>query len=218
MFFPYRDDNPRVLFPFVTYGIIIVSVGLFLIQFYFENNDPAFARNIVLTFGFVPAELNPLQIFSSMFLHGGFFHLIGNMWYLYLFGDNVEGILGHKKFLLFYLSCGVGAALLQFIINPMSTIPMIGASGAIAGILGAYMIRFPRARIHIFVFIIFFFKTIYVPAQIVLGIWFIAQLSNGFTSINLGISGGVAWFAHIGGFVIGILTLKFFQQFRIESS
>lgn len=216
--FPYKDDNPRVLFPYVTYGIMGLSIGVYLIQFYIQGNNATLAREIVLTYGFVPANFNPLQIFSSMFLHGGFVHLFGNMLYLYIFGDNVEGILGHKKFFLFYLTCGVGAALLQFIINPMSEIPMIGASGAIAGILGAYMIRFPRARIHVFIFIIFYMKTIYVPAQIVLGIWFLIQLSNGFSSLNLGISGGVAWFAHIGGFIIGILTLKFFQQFRIESS
>jgi membrane associated rhomboid family serine protease len=151
-----------------------------------------------------------------MFLHGGLFHILGNMWFFYIFGDNVESILGHSKFLLFYLACGVGAGLSQFFMDPTSTIPMVGASGAIAGILGAYMIRFPKARVHVFVFIFIFFTTIQVPAQIVLGLWFLMQLSSGFGSLGIDTTGGVAWFAHVGGFIFGILTLKYFQQFRME--
>ena len=151
-------------------------------------------------------------------MHGGFGHIIGNMWFLYIFGDNVESILGHVKYFLFYLVCGFGAALVQFLVDPNSSIPMIGASGAIAGVLGAYMVRFPRARVHVFVFIFVFFTTIYVPAQIVLGLWFLMQLTSGLNSLGLNTTGGVAWFAHVGGFIVGLFALKYFQQLRIEKS
>ena len=211
MFFPYRDDNPRILFPIVTFGIIGVNIAIFLFQFFGIGNNPDLARNFVYTFGFIPSEFNFLTLFSSMFLHGGLFHILGNMWFFYIFGDNVESILGHSKFLLFYLACGVGAGLSQFFMDPTSTIPMVGASGAIAGILGAYMIRFPKARVHVFVFIFIFFTTIQVPAQIVLGLWFLMQLSSGFGSLGIDTTGGVAWFAHVGGFIFGILTLNYFQ-------
>jgi len=218
MFFPYRDDNPSILFPYVTYAIIATSVLVFLFQFYLAGNNPELGGQLVHHFGFTPSKLNPLPIFTSMFLHGGFFHLIGNMWFLYIFGDNVESILGHVKYFLFYLVCGFGAALVQFLVDPNSSIPMIGASGAIAGVLGAYMVRFPRARVHVFVFIFVFFTTIYVPAQIVLGLWFLMQLTSGLNSLGLNTTGGVAWFAHVGGFIVGLFALKYFQQLRIEKS
>ena len=216
MFFPYRDDNPRVLTPFVTFGIIGVNVAVFLWQFFLLGNNPGLAKEIIFTYGFIPAEMNPLTLVSSMFMHGGFFHLMGNMWFLYIFGDNVESLLGHVKFTLFYLACGIGAALVQYIADPISLIPMVGASGAIAGVLGAYMIRFPKARVHVFVFIFVFFTTIQVPAQVVLGIWFIMQLSGGLDSLGMDTTGGVAWFAHVGGFIVGVLSLKYFQKFRLE--
>jgi membrane associated rhomboid family serine protease len=216
MFFPYKDDNPRVLFPFVTFGIIALNVLIFLGQFWISGNDPDIGRSLVYIYGFVPAEFNPLTIFTSMFMHGGFAHIIGNMWFLYIFGDNVESILGHIKYFIFYLSCGIGAALAQFFIEPASQVPMIGASGAVAGILGAYMIRFPKARVHVLAVIIIFITTFVVPAQIVLGLWFLMQLSGGLGSLGVDTTGGVAWFAHIGGFIIGVTSLKYFQNFRIE--
>ena len=151
-----------------------------------------------------------------MFMHGGFGHIIGNMWFLHIFGDNIESLLGHVKYLLFYLACGMGAALVQFLTEPASTTPMVGASGAIAGVLGAYMIRFPKAKVHIFAIIIIFITTIVVPAQIVLGLWFLMQLSGGLGSLGVDTTGGVAWFAHIGGFIIGVTSLQYFQSFRIE--
>jgi membrane associated rhomboid family serine protease len=194
MFFPYKDDNPRVLFPFVTFGIIILNVLIFLGQFWISSNDPDIGKSLVYMYGFVPAEFNPLTIFTSMFMHGGFAHIIGNMWFLYIFGDNVESILGHVK----------------------SQVPMIGASGAVAGVLGAYMIRFPKARVHVLAVIIIFITTFVVPAQIVLGLWFLMQLSGGLGSLGVDTTGGVAWFAHIGGFIIGVTSLKYFQNFRIE--
>ena len=216
MFFPYKDDNPRVLFPFVTFGIIILNVLIFLGQFWIFGNDPGIGRSLVYMYGFVPAEFNPLTIFTSMFMHGGFAHIIGNMWFLYIFGDNVESILGHVKYFMFYLACGIGAALAQFFVEPASQVPMIGASGAVAGVLGAYMIRFPKARVHVLAVIIIFITTFVVPAQIVLGLWFLMQLSGGLGSLGVDTTGGVAWFAHIGGFIIGVTSLKYFQNFRIE--
>ena len=216
MFFPYKDDNPRVLFPFVTFGIIILNVLIFIGQFWISGNDPGIGKSLVYMFGFVPAEFNPLTIFTSMFMHGGFAHIIGNMWFLYIFGDNVESILGHIKYFMFYLACGIGAALAQFFVEPASQVPMIGASGAVAGVLGAYMIRFPKARVHVLAVIIIFITTFVVPAQIVLGLWFLMQLSGGLGSLGVDTTGGVAWFAHIGGFIIGVTSLKYFQNFRIE--
>ena len=216
MFFPYKDDNPRVLFPFVTFGIIILNVLIFLGQFWISSNDPDIGKSLVYMYGFVPAEFTPLTIFTSMFMHGGFAHIIGNMWFLYIFGDNVESILGHVKYFIFYLACGIGAALAQFFVEPASQVPMIGASGAVAGVLGAYMIRFPKARVHVLAVIIIFITTFVVPAQIVLGLWFLMQLSGGLGSLGVDTTGGVAWFAHIGGFIIGVTSLKYFQNFRIE--
>ena len=216
MFFPYKDDNPRVLFPFVTFGIIILNALVFLGQFWISGKDPGIGKSLVYMFGFIPAEFNPLTIFTSMFMHGGFAHIIGNMWFLYIFGDNVESILGHIKYFIFNLACGIGAALAQFFIEPASQVPMIGASGAVAGILGAYMIRFPKARVHVLAVIIIFITTFVVPAQIVLGLWFLMQLSGGLGSLGVDTTGGVAWFAHIGGFIIGVTSLKYFQNFRIE--
>ncbi len=216
MFFPYKDDNPRVLFPFVTFGIITLNVLVFLGQFWISGNDPDIGKSLVYMYGFVPAEFNPLTIFTSMFMHGGFAHIIGNMWFLYIFGDNVESILGHVKYFMFYLACGIGAALAQFFVEPASQVPMIGASGAVAGVLGAYMIRFPKARVHVLAVIIIFITTFVVPAQIVLGLWFLMQLSGGLGSLGVDTTGGVAWFAHIGGFIIGVTSLKYFQNFRIE--
>ena len=211
MFFPYKDDNPRVLFPFVTYGIIGLNILVFWAQFFVYGNE-----RLISTFAFVPYEFKLFTIFTSMFMHGGLMHIIGNMWFLYIFGDNVESILGHVKFLLFYLFCGIGAAVAQFLIQPDSTTPMVGASGAIAGVLGAYMIKFPKARVHVLAVIFIFITTIVVPAQLVLGLWFLMQLSGGLGSLGFDTTGGIAWFAHIGGFIVGISTLRIFQTINIK--
>ena len=211
MFFPYKDDNPRVLFPFVTYGIIGINILVFWAQFFVYGNE-----RLISTFAFVPYEFKLFTIFTSMFMHGGIMHIIGNMWFLYIFGDNVESILGHVRFLLFYLFCGIGAAVAQFLIQPDSTTPMVGASGAIAGVLGAYMIKFPKARVHVLAVIFIFITTIVVPAQLVLGLWFLMQLSGGLGSLGFDTTGGIAWFAHIGGFIVGISTLRIFQTINIK--
>jgi len=211
VFFPYKDDNPRVLFPFVTYGIIGLNILVFWAQFFVYGNE-----RLISTFAFVPYEFKLFTIFTSMFMHGGLMHIIGNMWFLYIFGDNVESILGHIRFLLFYLFCGIGAAVAQFLIQPDSTTPMVGASGAIAGVLGAYMIKFPKARVHVLAVIFIFITTIVVPAQLVLGLWFLMQLSGGLGSLGFDTTGGIAWFAHIGGFIVGISTLRIFQTINIK--
>ena len=216
MFFPYKDDNPRVLFPFVTYILITLNIVVFLTFTYYSLfNDNT---NWFYTFGFVPNSFNMISIFSSMFVHGGFGHIISNMWFLYIFGDNVESILGHIKFLVFYFLCGFGAAFAQYLTDPYSSIPMVGASGAIAGVLGAYMISFPRAKVHVFAFIIIFITTLVVPAQLVLGLWFLIQLSSGLNSLGIDTNGGVAWFAHVGGFIVGIGAIKYIQNYKLSSS
>ena len=216
MFFPYKDDNPRVLFPYVTYTLIaaniIIFIGLNILSFQKTIYNP------IIVFGFIPNSFNLLTIFSSMFIHGGISHIFGNMLFLYIFGDNVESILGHAKFFIFYLICGLGAALAQYAVNPHSTIPMVGASGAIAGILGAYMIRFPKAKVHVLAIIIIFITTFVIPAQIVLGLWFLIQLSNGLSSLGIDTTGGVAWFAHIGGFIAGVGSINYIQNHNFENS
>ncbi len=159
-----------------------------------------------------------LPFFSSLFIHGGFLHLAGNMLYLWIFGDNIESTLGHGKFILFYLCAGIIATLCQIIIRPQVNIPIIGASGAISGVLGAYLIRYPRARIQVFIWLILIIKRVWVPAAYVLGIWFILQISNGLGALTFQQPGGVAWFAHIGGFLAGIallFTLEPYERKRV---
>lgn len=216
MFFPYRDDNPRVLVPVVTYGIIGINALIFAYQTSLAFSSTVSEEQFVYMFGLIPAQFHIINLFTSMFLHGGFAHIIGNMWFLWIFGDNVESALGHAKYLLFYLLCGVLAGVSQIIFNMDSSIPMVGASGAIAGVLGAYLIRYPHARIHVLVFIFFFMSTIRVPAIVVLGIWFFTQLTNGLGTLGLDTTGGVAWFAHVGGFIAGIGFNYAFQYIRIK--
>ena len=216
MLFPYKDDNPKVLIPYVTYGIFAMNIVLFFIQFLISRNDINSANRIFYSFGFIPADFNILTIFSSMFIHGNLAHIIGNLWFLKVFGDNVESVLGHLKYFFFYICCGFIAALAQYIINPSSAIPMIGASGAIAGVLGAYMVQFPNARVHNILFFIVFFTRVTLPAQIVLGFWFLLQLSQGLVDIEINTTGGIAWFAHIGGFIAGVTLLKYLKGLKIE--
>tara|TARA_B000000475_G_scaffold71217_1_gene57129 strand:+ start:1806 stop:2456 length:651 start_codon:yes stop_codon:yes gene_type:complete len=216
MLFPYKDDNPRILIPYVTYGIIAINILVFVIQFNLGISSQMAEENFIYSFGFIPANFSFITIFTSMFLHGGFSHIMGNMWFLWVFGDNVEGVLGHAKYALFYILCGVAATISQLLINPASTIPMVGASGAIAGVLGMYMIRFPKANVHVFAFIIIFFTTFRIPALFVLGFWFFNQLTNGLGSLGFNTTGGVAWFAHIGGFIAGIMLNQAFKHVRLE--
>ena len=216
MLFPYKEDNPRILVPYVTYCIIGINALIFVLQFNLGISDPSAEKAFIYRFGFIPADFSLITIFTSMFLHGGISHIMGNMWFLWVFGDNVEGVLGHLKYAIFYLMCGLAATISQLLINPNSTIPMVGASGAIAGVLGMYMIRFPHARVHVFAFIIIFFTTFRVPAMFVLGFWFFNQLTNGFGSLGFDTTGGVAWFAHIGGFIAGVMLNQAFKHIRFE--
>ena len=217
MLFPYKDDNPSILYPFTTYTIIGLNVSVFLLQFYIAGNNQDLARSIIFEFGLVPNRFNIIDVITSMFLHGGIYHIVGNMWFLYIFGDNIESILGHIRFIYFYIFCGAGAAFLQFIVEPASSIPMVGASGAISGVLGAYMIKFPKAKVRVIAVVIFFITTFVVPAQVVLGVWFLMQLSGGLGSLGIDTTGGIAWFAHIGGFICGVGSIKLFQTFKIKN-
>lgn len=244
MFFPYRDDNPRILTPYVTYALVGLNVVVFLYQFTLSGvADLAFT----ISFGLIPAIATGIPgdqivmaladnlkhpeafklydlarphspvitIFTSMFIHGGFVHLIGNMWFLWLFGDNVESFLGHFRFAVFFVLCGVAAGLTQVFIDIHSIIPMVGASGAISGVLAGYVVRYPRARVHVLIFLFIFITTIDIPAFIVIGIWFLEQLTNGLGSLGVNTTGGVAWFAHIGGFVAGLIFINLSRKIRI---
>jgi len=214
MFFPYKDDNPRILFPFVTYTIIGINSLVFIYQYLIL--PPESLGHIISTYALTPVSPSVITVFTSMFMHGGLMHIIFNMWFLWIFGDNIESVLGHKRYVLFYLLCGVGAALAQIQINTGSQIPMVGASGAIAGVLGAYLIRFPRATVHVLVILIIFITFIRVPAMVVIGIWFLSNLTAGLGTLGIEETGGTAWFAHLGGFVSGVVLNQVFKQIRIE--
>ncbi len=216
--FPLKDDLPTRSTPAVTVGLIALNVLAFLYQVSLEIGGPGegagAARAFVMEFGLVPCRLtgacqmardlpSPVfTIFSSMFLHGSFFHIAGNMLYLWIFGNNVEDTLGHGRFILFYLASGVVAAATQTLVSPDSRLPMIGASGAVSGVLGAYFLLFPHANVMTLVIFGFFWRVVSIPALVVLGFWMVVQILNGLGSFGAG--GGVAWFAHIGGFFAGM--------------
>ena len=227
---PLRDDVPSSHFPFVTALLIAANAVAFLYQLSLAagvgGNEQA-ASAFVMEFGAVPCRLTGLcatddfpapivTVFTSMFLHGGLFHIGGNMLYLWIFGDNVEDTLGHLRFLVFYLLAGVGAAVAQVVMSPASAVPMVGASGAISGVLGAYLFLFPHASVLTLVTFGFFIRLVHIPALIVLGFWIVVQLLNGVLTHSAaargaGEGGGVAWFAHIGGFVAGVILLFLFR-------
>ena len=219
---PLKDDNPTSTTPVVVYGLVAINILIFLYQMsLLSSGGEAALQQFFNTWAIVPAELTGeltgnaltvdrewLTLFTSQFLHGGFLHLGGNMLYLWIFGNNIEDKLGSAKFLFFYLVCGALAGLAQWVIEPGSAIPTLGASGAIAGVMGAYIIRFPRARILTIVPLFVFITTLRIPALFFLGFWFIQQafysaLSLGATA-DMG-SGGVAYLAHAGGFVVGVI-------------
>ncbi len=204
---PLRDTQPSYGKPLMTAAIIALNILIFLYQFSLE---PFSLNHFITTYGIVPAKFEYLDLLTSMFLHGGWLHLIGNMWFLWIYGDNVEDVLGHPRFLLFYLLCGIAAGLVQVLASPGSRIPTVGASGAIAGVMGAYLIKFPHSRIVTLVPIFIFFTTMEIPAVFMLLYWFVIQLFSGVGSIGTSsIShGGVAWFAHIGGFLAGMVLIK----------
>ena len=228
---PLKDDVPSRSFPIVTLVLIALNVAAYVYQLSLGISvDPtgrAAADAFVFEFGATPCRLTAtcdrgdfpspyVTVFTSMFLHGSPLHVGGNMLYLWIFGDNVEDTLGHGRFLIFYLAVGVAAALAQVLLNSTSRVPMVGASGAISGVLGAYLLLFPYARVLTLLIIGFFVRFVYIPVMIVLGFWIVVQLLNGFItfsaqSLGRGETGGVAWFAHIGGFLAGMLLLFLFR-------
>lgn len=203
---PLRDSQPSHSFPVVTIGIIAVNVLAFL----YEVSLDRFSLNaFLMVHGIVPARFEFSDVFVSMFLHGGWLHLIGNMWFLWIFGDNVEDILGHGKYALFYLACGAVAALAHVLFNPESRVPTVGASGAIAGVMGAYLVKFPHSRIVTLVPFFVFLTTVEIPAAIILLYWLVIQIFSGVGTIGYSHlqEGGVAWFAHVGGFLAGMALI-----------
>ena len=214
--FPLRDQNPPLNKPVVTRALIVLNTAAFVYQVMLGSALGAF----MYTWGMVPARITlavqygdeslfgpGLTIITSMFLHGGWLHLVGNMWYLWIFGDNVEDRLGRTRYILFYLASGVVAGLLHYALHPASRVPTVGASGAIAGVLGAYLAAYPRARILTLVPLFPFFQVMALPAVLVLGLWFVMQFFSGFLSLGFGEGGGTAWWAHIGGFAFGLIGM-----------
>jgi len=218
---PLYDDNPTRRDPLINYLLIGLCIGAFLWQL--GQNE----RTILYGYGMIPAELFGLwhpprayqvvpawtTLLTSMFLHGGWFHLIGNMLFLWIFGNNIEDVLGRGRYLLFYLGCGVVAALSQAFSSYGSHVPMVGASGAIAGVLGAYLLLYPNANVHVFVWIVIFFRIVNVPAWILLGLWFALQLVSGLAR-GPG-TPGVAFWAHVGGFVSGVILIMLLRPSRV---
>ncbi len=223
MFIPLKDENPTSRIPYITILFIALNALVFVYQLF----SPQGLQYFVYKMGAVPYEIThfktlslmiaetreplvrlfpPLTLFVSMFMHGSIFHLVFNMLYLWIFGNNIEDFLGPARFVFFYILSGLGASLTHILFHPNSQVPMIGASGAIAGVLGAYLILYPQARVLTLVFLFFFIRIIAIPAAFVLGIWIVIQV------LNIGAGGGVAWFAHIGGFLIGIALIKMFTK------
>jgi len=212
--FPLYDTVRSRRFPAINVMLILINVLAFLYEI---QMDPSALKEFIFEWGLIPARLlsDPSNawktIFTSMFLHGGWFHIINNMWVLFIFGDNVEARMGGIRYLIFYLLSGVAAVFLQTYILPSSNVPMIGASGAVAGVLGAYLILFPHSRIASLVPILFIFTIIEIPAVIFLLFWFGSQLYSGLFAIQGSSGSGIAWWAHVGGFLFGIIMVFFFR-------
>ncbi len=223
---PLRDDQPIFSTPFINYFLIVLNVVAFLFELSVGMNSPATLNGFISVFGIVPQHTvavltgqsydSPataiLPFFTSMFLHASFAHLAGNMLFLWIFGDNVEDYLGHFRYLIFYLGTGIAAAIAQILLNPSSPVPTVGASGAIAGVMGAYFILYPRARVLTWFPPIFLF---HVPAWLMLGYWFLVQFLSG-TATSIAVTSatgaGIAFWAHVGGFVTGVLMIKAFHE------
>lgn len=233
--FPIKDDNPTLKTPVVTIGIIVLNAAAWLLLQ--GAGTEARLMGSVCELGLIPGELTqtatraviPLSehavcriqatpqwetLVTSMFMHGGWFHLIGNMWFLWIFGNNVEDSMGRVRFAVFYLLCGFAAAAAQIAVNPSSTIPMVGASGAIGGVMGAYIVLYPRVAVTLLVVLGFFITTVRVPAYFMLGYWFLLQLVSGLPQVGE-VGGGVAFWAHMGGFVAGAALIFLFRDRRL---
>jgi membrane associated rhomboid family serine protease len=215
---PLRDDNPTEITPFMTFVFILMNIGAWLMLQGAGAEEQLMAS--VLALGSVPCEITGAcereglgwsTVFTSMFLHGSWGHLLGNMLFLWVFGNNIEDSMGHMRFIAFYLLTGVSAALAHIYLNPASAIPAVGASGAISGVMGAYILLYPRVRVHTYFPPIFFLR---LPAVLILGYWFTIQLAMGVVTFGpeAGTTGGVAVWAHVGGFVAGLLLIKVFEK------
>lgn len=231
--FPIRDDNPQILVPYATYGIICLNIAVWILL-QGLGAEPSLSAS-VCRFGLIPGELLQLlpagsrvsvgtgaacvlgdspawyTTVTSMFMHGSWMHIIGNMWFLWIFGDNVEDAMGSRKFVLFYLLCGLAAAAAQVLADPGSSIPMVGASGAIGGVMGAYILLYPRVHVHMLFILVIYITTFAVPAYLMLGYWFLIQLLSGVVSHGAE-GGGVAFWAHIGGFAAGGILVYVFRD------
>jgi len=207
--FPIRDHTPTKSIPVINYTIIAVTVAVFLLQLSVQNFD-----DFIEAYGFVPSRFSLfntgtyLTILTSIFLHGGIFHIASNLWFLHIFGDNVEDRLGHGVYPVFYVLCGIAATMSQYIFAPDSLIPMIGASGAISGVTGAYFVYFKKSKIEALVPVGYTAQTVLLPSWFFLGYWFVIQVFSGIGSLATVHQGGVAFFAHIGGFVTGYVLAK----------
>lgn len=219
---PFKDDNPTKNYPIITLIFISINCAVFFYQSFLTPSPKEFIMDygaipyFLLTFD-TPQPVSPItSVITAMFMHGGFLHITGNMLYLWIFGNNIEDQLGMFRFMIFYVLCGYIAAYSHAIINSHSLVPMVGASGAISGVLGAYVVLFPRARIHTLLFLGIFITVVRIPAIVVIGMWFILQLVSGLFSVgSKGV--GIAWFAHIGGFVSGVVLIKLFTRKRRKS-
>jgi membrane associated rhomboid family serine protease len=231
--FPIRDDNPHILTPYATYGIVALNAAAWLLL-QGAGSEPGLTTS-VCNLGLIPGEvlgtvppgtgieMGPgavcavdagsswYTVLTSMFMHGGWLHILGNMWFLWIFGNNVEDSMGHARFVVFYLLCGLAAAALQVWTNPESAVPMVGASGAIGGVMGAYVLLYPRVHVHMLVILGFYINTIAVPAVLMLGYWLLLQFIGGIGSIGAE-GGGVAFWAHVGGFVAGAVLVQLFKD------
>ena len=212
--FPLRDHNPSGRTPYVTYALIALNILIFL-SYLPLFSDPRALNQFFFDWAMIPAFVHQngdyYTLVTSMFLHGGWMHLGGNMLFLWIFGDNLEDKMGHIPYLLFYLACGIGAGLAHYLSAPLSSVPTVGASGAIAGVMGGYLLLFPKARVDVLIILVVFFRILSIPAWGVLAVWFAMQIFGSFNSSPTG--GGVAYWAHSGGFVIGaILCLPLFLR------
>ncbi len=203
---PLRSSERTTSPPAVTLGLIAVN----LIVFFYEISLPEWQLNrLIRVDGIVPDRFHPSMLVTSMFLHGGWLHVLGNMWFLWIFGKSIEDLLGHFRFLIFYLVCGLAAGVVHLYANYYSTVPTVGASGAIAGVMGAYLIKFPHARVITLIFVFVFMTTVDIPAAFLLIYWFLIQFVSGVGSVGESqvSHGDVAWFAHVGGFLAGMLLV-----------
>ncbi|HUF12349.1 MAG TPA: rhomboid family intramembrane serine protease [Longimicrobiales bacterium] len=236
--FPLRDENPTELTPIITFLVLMANVAAWLLL-QGAGTEQALVQS-VCTYGVIPAEVTGRlggyagvdlgggmrcafgglgweALFTSMFMHGGWLHLIGNMWFLWIFGNNIEDSMGHLRFVVFYLLCGLGASGAQVMAAPGSPVPMVGASGAISGVMGAYLLLYPRVRIHTLFFFFFFVRVLAIPAWFVLGEWFVIQMLGGFMTPAEG-GGGVAFWAHVGGFVAGVALIIPFRRKQLVNA